>query len=87
MSAINVHPRVTKRHPELAPRDVVDAFKSMLRYKQRPDGAWAAVGVDGNNRLVELVYLYDEEDDSFLVYHAMTPPSRKTLLELEMERR
>lgn len=38
------------------------------------------------NRLVELVYVYDEDDDFFFVYHGMTPPSGKTLRELGMER-
>ncbi|NHM16149.1 hypothetical protein GMI69_05670 [Eggerthellaceae bacterium zg-887] len=45
-----------------------------------------AVGVDGSSRLLELVYAYDEEEDAFLVYHGMTPPSRKTLQELGLER-
>ena len=36
------------------------------RYRQRPAGAWLAVGLDGEGRLVELVYQYDEEDGFFL---------------------
>ncbi len=35
---------------------------------------------------MELVYQYDEEDDFFFVFHGMTPPSGKTLRELELER-
>ncbi|WP_278971453.1 hypothetical protein [Mobiluncus mulieris] len=63
------------------------AMRSEFRYKQRPSGEWVAVGLDGNSRLIEMVYLYNAEKDFFFVYHAMTPPSRKTLLELDLERR
>ncbi len=38
-------------------------MRGMIRYKQRSAGEWIAVGLDGKNRLVELVYQYDEEDD------------------------
>lgn len=39
-------------------------MRSIIRYKQRPSGEWLAVGLDGKSRLVELVYRYDDEDDS-----------------------
>ncbi len=58
----------------------------MIRYKQRNSGEWVAVGTDSRNRLVELVYIYDDEEDLFFVYHGMTPPSSKTLRELGLER-
>lgn len=87
MSSIGVHPRVAKRHPGITDEDVVAAMRSMIRYKQRSSGEWLAVGLDGNSRLVELVYQYDEEEDFFFVFHGMTPPSGKTLRELGLERR
>ena len=86
MSEILVHPRVVRRHPDLSLGDVVAAIRATFRYKQRDSGEWIAVGLDGNNRLVEMVYLYDVSEDTFFVYHAMVPPSRKTLLELGLER-
>ncbi len=86
MSSIGVHPRITQRHPEITDEDVVYAMRGMIRYKQRKNGEWIAVGLDGRNRLIELVYQYDEEDDFFFVFHGMTPPSSKTLLELGLER-
>ena len=86
MSQIGVHPRINQRHPDVSDADVAAAMKSMIAYKQRSGGEWIAVGVDSKNRLVELVYIYDEGDDFFLVYHGMTPPSGKTLRELGMER-
>lgn len=86
MSGVDVHPRIQARHPEVLPADVVAAMKGMVRYRRRPRGEYIAVGFDDRGRFLELVYLYDERLDSFLVYHAMVPPSRKTLVELELER-
>lgn len=86
MSQIGVHPRISRRHPEVAEADVISAMRSMIRYKQRGSGEWIAVGMDSRNRLVELVYIYDVDDDYFFVYHGMTPPSGKTLRELGLER-
>ena len=86
MSQIGVHPRISERHPEVSDADVMSAMRSMIRYKQRESGEWIAVGTDSRSRLVELVYIYDADDDYFLVYHGMTPPSGKTLRELGLER-
>jgi hypothetical protein len=86
MSQIGVHPRITERHPEVGEADVMAAMRSMIRYKRRSTGEWLAVGTDSHSRLVELVYIYDEDSDYFFVYHGMTPPSGKTLRELGLER-
>ena len=86
MSQIGVHPRISQRHPEVSEKDVTAAMRSMIRYKQRDSGEWLAVGTDSHSRLVELVYIYDNDEDYFFVYHGMTPPSSKTLRELGLER-
>ncbi|MDP9801132.1 hypothetical protein J2S49_001208 [Arcanobacterium wilhelmae] len=86
MSVVGVHPRIAQRHPEVTEADVQAAMRSMIRYQQRPTGEWLAIGFDGNGRLVELVYVYDSDDDYFFVYHGMTPPSTKTLIELGLGR-
>lgn len=86
MSQIGVHPRISERHPEVREADVTAAMRSMIRYRQRTTGEWLAVGTDSRNRLVELVYIYDADDDYFFVYHGMTPPSGRTLRELGLER-
>lgn len=67
MSQIGVHPRISSRHPEVAEADVMTAMRSMIRYKQRNSGEWIAVGTDSHNRLVELVYIYDADEDYFFV--------------------
>ncbi len=61
-------------------------MNSMICYRQRLTGEWVAVGIDGNSRMLELIYSYDIEDDFFFVFHAQLPPSRKTLKELGLER-
>ena len=86
MSQIGVHPRISRRHPEVSEADVMAAMRSMIRYKQRESGEWIAVGTDSRSRLVELVYIYDADGDYFFVYHGMTPPSGQTLRELGLER-
>lgn len=86
MSQIGAHARIAQRHPEVREEDVAVAMRSMIRYRQRDTGEWLAVGTDSCNRLIELVYLYDEDEDFFLVYHGMTPPSGKALRELGLER-
>ena len=86
MSQIGVHPRISERHPAVSDADVMAALRSMIRYKQRESGEWIAVGTDSRSRLVELVYIYDADDDYFFVYHGMTPPSGKTPRERGLER-
>ena len=86
LSTIGIHPRISKRHPNVLDEDVLAAMRSMIRYKQRSTGEWIAVGLDGRSRLIELVYNYDEDADFFFVFHGMTPPSSATLRELGLER-
>ena len=84
MSQIIVSSRIKKRHPNINDEDVVHAFKSMLRHKQREVDEYIAIGVDSKGRILEMVYIYNFEHDFFLVYHALVPLTKKTLSELEM---
>lgn len=86
MSNVIIHQRIHERHPELSKEDVAASLRNMIRHRQRATGEWIAVGLDGNNRLVEIVYQYDEEENTFFVFHGMAPPSSKTLRELGLER-
>lgn len=86
MSAIRVHPRITQRHPEISSEDVTQAMRTAVAYSQRPSGEWISVGFDSSGRLIECVYIYDENTNEFGVYHAMTPASAKTLKELKLSR-
>ncbi|MFT8356367.1 MAG: hypothetical protein ABF780_06515 [Bifidobacterium aquikefiri] len=75
-----VHPRVRERHPEIKEEDVLAAWRSALLSAPRMNGtgSWITVGVDGRGRLLEMVSVRNGEG-KWLVYHAMTPPSRKTM--------
>lgn len=77
--------RVHERHPELTSEDVVTAFRSIEADVQRANGAWAAIGLDGRGRDVELVYRMDAE--RVLIYHALTLPTKKIIREIHSMRR
>lgn len=49
------------------------AFNSIFRHIHRATGECVGAGVDGRQRLVELVLR--ECDDRIVVYHALTPPT------------
>lgn len=83
-----MHPRVMGRHAELEESDVISAWRNALAIARRDsDGAiyYVAVGSDAKGRLLEMVAMRSEDD--FLIYHAMTPPSKKTMKELRLLRR
>lgn len=77
---IYVLSRVHERYPELTSEDVLTAFRSVMKDARRADGTWVAIGLDGHGRDVEMVY--KQLNDSVLIYHAMTPPTKKTLKEI-----
>ena len=43
-------------------------MRSMIRYKQRDSEEWVAVAMDSCSRLVELVYVYDLDEDYYWLY-------------------
>ncbi len=84
MSVI-VHSRITERHPEIQEKDVLVAWEHCIRSIPRLEknsSEYAAVGVDGNGRLIEMIGVR-LIDGLWLIYHAMTPPSKKILSELD----
>ena len=82
-SHIVVHGRVMERHPEITPDDVghawVSRVASAIRRTPRTDHM-VVVGFDARGRLLEMVAV-ELEDGVPLVFHCMTPPSAKTLVE------
>lgn len=63
MRAVGLYPKAFHRRPEVREEDVLAAMHGMIRYKQRESGERISVELGGRNRLVELVYPYDEEED------------------------
>ncbi len=79
-----IHPRIHRRHPQLAEEDVKAAFNSIFKYIRRSSGECVGIGMDGKQRLVELVFR--ECEDCIVVYHALTPPTTKVMKALRMIR-
>ena len=79
---IYVHERINRRHPEIQESDVISAFYNVFRSRKRDTGEYVAVGSDSNSRLLELVYLENLFENSVLIYHAQTPPTKRTEQEL-----
>ena len=84
MELVTVHPRIHRRHPEISDQDVQDAWKGCIRSIPRLGediGEFVMLGCDTKGRLIEMVAKRLDTDD-WLVYHALTPPTKKTLIEL-----
>ena len=88
MASTYVHPRVIKRHPELTEKDVLSAWHNAfaMAIRTTPEGdRFVAAGADAHGRLVEMVAVKNHE--GYLIFHAMTPPSARTLIELNLQGR
>lgn len=84
-----IHPRVKEHHPELSDEDVLSAWNNTLAYLPRLGSdavRYIAVGFDGNGRLIKIVAQRSFNGD-WVIFHAMTPPSKKTLVELRLIKR
>lgn len=83
---VRVHPRVPRRHPDITPEDVIEAFEGTLRSRARDTHPvqWVGVGTDGRGRLIEYIAIEDEPD-GWLVFHAMLATT-KVLIEVGLRR-
>lgn len=84
-SEVRIASRVHKRHPELEDEDVFSAWKNAFVFIERTNAEMhesllVAVGFDKRNRMIEMVAVI-EENGTVFIFHAMTPPSKKTLHE------
>ena len=89
MEEIIVHPRIHERHPEISEQDVLDAWNGCIRSVPRlaeNTGEVVVLGCDAKGRLVEMV-AKRLDASSWLVFHALTPPTKKTLVELGLRGR
>ena len=84
-----VHPRITVRHPELSEEDVRRAWENAVESALRIDSPnfpeYVRIGLDAKGRIIEMVGT--QARDGWLVYHAMTPPSKKTMVEIKRAKR
>lgn len=82
MDALVVHPRIAERHPSISPDDVESAWINAVEFAPRTADAsvFIALGMDSKGRLLEMVARHVES--AWIVYHALTPPTKKFLKEL-----
>lgn len=84
---VRIHQRVHERHPELDDSDVETAWENYRFAAVRiPGEQEMRTGYDPHGRYIEMVGVL-LADGAWLVYHAMMPPSKKTLKEIEATRR
>lgn len=84
---VRIHQRVHERHPEIDDGDVETAWENYRFAAVRiPREQEMRTGYDSHGRYIEMVGVL-LADGAWLVYHAMTPPSKKTLKEIEAARR
>lgn len=72
-----------ERHPELTPEDIAHAWGNRLAtgYRTSEDvRQTVAVGFDSKGRMIEMVGAHRANGET-IIFHAMTPPSSKTLRE------
>lgn len=83
---VRVHPRVTRRHPEISIADVIEAFESTLRSRARDTHPvqWVGVGAAASGQLLEYIAV-ENEPDGWLVFRAM-PATKKVLIEVGLRR-
>ena len=89
MDELVIHPRVFERHPELKKEDVVTAWKNSYYEAMRPESPnhpeFLWIGEDDQGRVIEMVGTPIE--NGWLVYHANTPLSKRTRIEIRKARR
>lgn len=84
---VQIHRRVHARHPELDVGDVEAAWENYRFAAVRVPGEQEMrTGYDPRGRYIEMVGVL-LADGVWLIYHAMTPPIKKTLKEIESARR
>lgn len=86
MNGVEIHPHALKHG--LSEEDVLFAWEHFVRRQHRRtpnEDQIAAVGYDRSGRMVQMVGI--EKPFGVLVYHAMTPPTTKVLIELGLARR
>jgi len=86
MFEIEVNERVAQRHAGISPDDIRIAWMNAIKIIERsggglPDAVLVAVGFDGRGRLLEMIGVVLPED-KIHVFHALTPPTKKVLLEM-----
>ena len=88
MNLFEVHPHAYIHG--LSEDDIRSAWENAFEWIRRDldNGGidYLLVGPDRRGRLVEMVARYCSEVEGYIVFHAMTPPTKKVLREIGVER-
>ena len=89
MADLEIHPSVFRKHPHLTEEDVRCAWENAYYEAVRPESPrfpeYLRIGVDRSGREIEMVGTLTKE--GWLVYHANTPLSKRTIDEVSRSRR
>ena len=88
MAEVFVHPRIHERYPELMDSDVLFAWENSIVHCQGLDvntDTYVAIGINKHGLLIEMVTIASENGDC-LIYHIMTPPTKKVLIKLGIQK-
>ncbi len=84
--AVIIHRRISERHPEISEKDVQTAWDNYTVGAVRvPGEREVRIGLDERGRELEMVGVLTVE--GWLVYHALTPPTKRMRLEIDRLRR
>lgn len=72
---IVVHPRIHERHEDISAQDVIEAMNNIVASALRDNGHWCSIGFVLHARPLEMIYKI--VGDVVIVYHALTPPTKK----------
>ena len=87
MEGVAIHPRVFERHPDLTVEDIISAWEGTIRWTVRTKSAFdetVAVGIASSGKMLEMVSVF-RNDGTWLIYHAMCPPTDGTLKEVGLK--
>ena len=73
MSSVEVHPRISAKHPDVSDEDVITAWCHAVAMRYRnfdPPVHRAAAGLDTKGRFIEMLGV-ELEGGGVLIYHAM----------------
>ena len=87
MGDVVIHPHVLERHLDLTGDDVLGAWDNARRWVTRSRSSFdetVAVGIADSGKTLEMAAVF-REDGTWLVYHAMCPPTNGTLKEVGLK--
>lgn len=88
MELIAIHPHALKHG--LTETDITSAWNSAFAWFRRDleNGGidYVLIGLDRRNRFMELIARYCSEQNGYIIFHSLVPPTHKVLREIGIDR-